>query len=63
MLALEKYVKELEQKNQQLIEKLANYGENLPWNTSAMFDLSLAKIKAELDWVKAFIEKINLITS
>ncbi len=60
MLALEEYVKELEQKNQQLMEKLTNYGENLPWNASAMFDLSLAQIKTELDWVKAFIEKIDL---
>ena len=61
--ALKEYVNELEQKYQQVLEKLTNYGENLPWNASAMFDLSLAQIKTELDWVKAFIEKINLITS
>jgi len=59
--ALEKYVKELEQKYQQVSEKLTNHGEDLPWNASAMFDLSLTQIKAELDWVKAFIEKINLV--
>ena len=40
--------------------KLTNYGENLPWNASTMFDLSLAQIKTELDWVKVFIEKIDL---
>jgi DNA-binding PadR family transcriptional regulator len=61
--ALEKYVNELEQKYQQVMEKLTNYGDNLTWNASAMFDLSLTQIKTELDWVKAFIEKINLMTS
>jgi len=59
--ALEEYVNVLEQKYQQLMEKFTNYGENLPWNASAMFDLSFTQIKTELDWVKAFIEKINLI--
>ena len=60
MFALEEYVKELEQKYQQVMGKLTNYGENLPWNASTMFDLSLAQIKTELDWVKVFIEKIDL---
>ena len=61
--ALEEYVNELEQKHQQVTEKFSNNGENLPWNASAMFDLSLTQIKTELDWVKSFIEKINnLIT-
>ncbi len=60
--ALEKYVKELEQKYRQVSEKLTNHGGDLPWNASAMFDLSLTQIKTELDWVKAFIEKINQIT-
>ena len=60
MFALEKCVKELEQKYKQLLEKLADYGENLPWNASAMFDLSLTQIKTEMDWVKAFIKMIDL---
>jgi DNA-binding PadR family transcriptional regulator len=60
--ALEKYVKELEQKYQQVSEKLTNHGSNLPWNVSAMFDLSLTQIKTESDWVKEFIKKIDLIT-
>lgn len=60
--ALEEYVNELEQKYQQVMEKFTNYGENIPWNASAMFDLSLTQIKTELDWVKGFIEKINSMT-
>ena len=60
--ALEKYVKKLEQKYQQVSEKLTDQGEDLPWNASAMFDLSLAQIKTELDWVKAFIDKVRLRT-
>ena len=61
--ALGEYVNELEQKYQQVMEKSSNNGENLPWNASAMFDLSLTQIKTELDWVKSFIKKINnLIT-
>jgi len=60
--ALEKYVKKLEQKYQRVSEKLTDQGEDLPWNASAMFDLSLAQIKTELNWVKAFIEKVRLRT-
>jgi len=61
--SLEVYVNELEQKHQQVMGKFSNHDENLPWNVSAMFDLSLTQIKTELDWVKSFIEKINnLIT-
>jgi len=51
-----------DRKYQQVMEKFTNYGENIPWNASAMFDLSLTQIKTELDWVKGFIEKINLMT-
>ena len=60
--ALEDYVNELEQKYQQVMGKFTNYGGNLPWNASAMFDLSLTQIRTELDWVKAFIEKVRLRT-
>ncbi len=60
--ALEEYAKELEQKYQQVSEKLTNQSEGIPWNVSAMFDLSLTQIKAELDWVKAFIKKIDPTT-
>jgi len=60
--ALERYVKELEQKYKQVSEKLTNHSEGIPWNVSAMFDLSLTQIKAELDWVQAFIKKINPTT-
>ena len=57
--ALKDYVNELEQKYQQILEKSTKYGGNLPWNASAMFDLSLTLIRTKLDWVKAFIEKVR----
>ena len=60
--ALEEHVNVLEQKYQQLMEKFTNYGGNLPWNASAMFDLSLTQIKTELAWIKSFILKINKMT-
>jgi len=60
--ALEEYAKELEQKYQQVSEKLTIQSEGIPWNVSAMFDLSLTQIKAELEWVKAFIKKIDPTT-
>lgn len=58
--SLEKYVNVLEQKYQHLMEKFAKHEGNLPWNASAMFDLSLTQIKTEMDWVKAFIKMIDL---
>ena len=57
--SLEEYVNDLEQKHQQVMGKFSNREENLPWNASAMFDLSLTQIKTELEWVKSFIVKIN----
>ncbi len=60
--ALEEYVIELEQKYKQVMGKFTNYEGNLPWSASAMFDLSLTQIRTELNWVKAFIEKVRLRT-
>lgn len=60
--ALEEYANVLEQKYQQVMGKFSNHEENLPWNASAMFDLSLTQIRTELDWVKLFVVKINKTT-
>ncbi|MDO9546350.1 MAG: hypothetical protein Q7J07_06335, partial [Pelolinea sp.] len=57
--ALENYHCELEQKNHQLFKKQECQSDHLPWNVSAMFDLSLAQINTELKWVKNFIETIK----
>ena len=58
--SLEEYMNVLEQKYQHIMEKFGKHEGNLPWNTSAIFDLSLTQIKTEMDWVKAFIKMIDL---
>ena len=57
--ALEEYLKELEQRHQYVLNRVTSYGDNLPWNVSAMFDLSLTQIRTEINWIKAFIKKVD----
>ena len=53
--ALKENVKELQQRHQYVLNRFASYGDNLPWNVSAMFDLSLTQIRTELD--KSFYKR------
>ena len=57
--ALKENVKELQQRHQYVLNRFASYGDNLPWNVSAMFDLSLTQIRTEMNWIKAFIKEVD----
>ena len=54
--ALAHYVEALQKTAESLEEKLTSFGNSVPRHVSAMFELSLVHITAELDWVRKFIQ-------
>jgi DNA-binding PadR family transcriptional regulator len=55
--ALGKHRAQLRERLENVQNKLDSYGNNLPWHVAQLFDLSLAQIRCELDWVTEFIDR------
>ena len=49
----------LKNKYKELKEKSTGFGPNLPWNAAAMFDLDLAQLQCEMDWLEKFISTVE----
>jgi DNA-binding PadR family transcriptional regulator len=57
--ALEQYSQQLSERREHVSQRRQENGEPLPFHVAAMFDLSLALIQAELDWVVKFTEQLT----
>lgn len=59
--ALATYAAELQMTIEKLRLKLDGYGPHAPWHVSAMFDLSITQLSANLDWVQEFHNNYSLL--
>ena len=55
--ALTRHRDQLRERQENVRKKLDGHSSSLPWHVAQLFDLSLAQIKCELDWVSEFIER------
>jgi hypothetical protein len=60
LASLRSYQSMLMDKHTELTKKSASYGVSLPWHIAAMFDLDLAQLHCELDWLEKFISAVEL---
>ncbi len=56
--ALRSYQTLLKNKQEELVKKSAVFGSNLPWHAASMFELDLAQLKCELNWLESFISTV-----
>lgn len=57
--AVSGYRTQLQEHRAHVQAKLDGYHSQLPWEVSQLFDLSLAQITCELEWVNAFLKKLE----
>lgn len=57
--ALKTHKDVLEEKVNQLSQKLTNYGDGIPLHVRSMFDLSLRQITASLEWIEIWSDKLT----
>ncbi|MCJ7518452.1 MAG: PadR family transcriptional regulator [Anaerolineaceae bacterium] len=57
--ALRSYQMLLRNKHEELKVKSAGFGPNLPWHATALFDLDLAQLRCEMDWLDNFISTVE----
>jgi DNA-binding PadR family transcriptional regulator len=57
--SLRSYQNMLKEKHEELTKKVASFGVILPWHIAAMFDLDLAQLHCELDWLDKFISSVE----
>jgi DNA-binding PadR family transcriptional regulator len=60
LASLRCYYSMLGKKYEELAEKSANSAVNLPWNIAALFDLDLAQLRCELNWLNEFISAVEI---
>jgi DNA-binding PadR family transcriptional regulator len=57
--ALEKYKHQLQERRENVDQKVKSYQGNLPWEIAQLFDYSLASIDSELKWIGGFISRLS----
>ena len=57
--AVRSYQKQLQERRENVSQKLQGYGTSLPWEVVKLFDYSLAQIDCEIQWVEEFIAELQ----
>ena len=57
--ALKRYQAFLADKQAELLEKTAAFGADLPWHAAALFELDLAQLHCELNWLAGFMRTVE----
>lgn len=57
--ALRRYQSLLRNKHTELVAKYAELLPNPPWHVAGLFELDLAQLKCELDWLEGFIHTVE----
>jgi DNA-binding PadR family transcriptional regulator len=59
--ALNFYLKNLQNRQNELADRQKNHGVPLPYQVNAMFGLSLAMIEAELNWIQSLMDELDAL--
>ena len=59
LTAVTAYQQQLQERRDNVSQKLQGYGVSLPWEVAQLFNYSLAQIDCEIQWVKGFITTLR----
>ena len=59
LAAVTAYQQQLQERRENVSQKLQSYGVSLPWEVVKLFDYSLAQIDCEIQWIEGFITALQ----